>query len=223
MKIAVLFFLLAGAAQAADVRHPVVVELFQSQGCSSCPPANANLLAIVDRPDVLALSFGVTYWDRLGWRDTFASKANTDRQWDYVAAQHLDSAYTPQVVVNGRAQGTGISRAEFNQLLRAGDRGDAGPVVTLTARAASIAPGPGRGEVWLVRYDPALVNVPVRAGENHGRTLPHRNVVRQLIHLGDWSGEARRFDLPTAPDPRWKTAILLQKGRGGPILAATRG
>lgn len=73
MKRLILLTLLAGAAQAADVNHPAVVEIFQSQGCSSCPPANANVLAVADRPDVLALSFGVTYWDRLGWKDTFAS------------------------------------------------------------------------------------------------------------------------------------------------------
>lgn len=71
---------------AADAAHPVVVELFQSQGCSSCPPANANLLTVADSPDVLALSFGVTYWDQLGWRDTFAKREFTDRQWAYARA-----------------------------------------------------------------------------------------------------------------------------------------
>ncbi|HWA61493.1 MAG TPA: DUF1223 domain-containing protein, partial [Caulobacteraceae bacterium] len=97
----------AGAASAADAAHPVVVELFQSQGCSSCPPANANLMSIADRPDVLALSFGVTYWDQLGWKDTFASPQFTARQWDYARALRHDNVFTPQVVVNGRRDGVG--------------------------------------------------------------------------------------------------------------------
>src|SRR2546430_1231120 len=76
----------AGIARAADRAHPTVVELFQSQGCSSCPPANANVIALSERPDLLTLSFGVTYWDQLGWKDTFASPRYTARQWDYARA-----------------------------------------------------------------------------------------------------------------------------------------
>ena len=84
----------AGIALAADAGHPVVVELFQSQGCSSCPPANANLNALSDRADVLALSFAVTYWDSLGWKDTFAKGQFTDRQWQYAHAMHQENVYT---------------------------------------------------------------------------------------------------------------------------------
>ena len=80
---AALLAIAASAAQAADVRHPTVVELFQSQGCSSCPPANANVNALAARPDILALSFAVTYWDGLGWKDIFAQPAFTARQWEY--------------------------------------------------------------------------------------------------------------------------------------------
>src|SRR5580693_943584 len=97
-----------GAARAADLAHPVVVELFQSQGCSSCPPANANVMAIADRPDVLALSFGVTYWDSLGWKDTFASPKFTARQWDYAHGLGHSNVFTPQVVINGRRDGVGV-------------------------------------------------------------------------------------------------------------------
>jgi hypothetical protein len=91
----------AANVRAADVSHPVVVELFQSQGCSSCPPANANVNALSARADVLALSFAVTYWDRLGWKDTFAKAQFTERQWQYARAMRQQDVYTPQVVVNG--------------------------------------------------------------------------------------------------------------------------
>src|SRR5882757_4787911 len=109
MKISVLaglFLLAALPAQAA----PTVVELFQSQGCSSCPPAIANVNALADRPDILALSFSVTYWDYLGWKDTFAQQAFTARQRDYARGLHGE-VYTPQVVINGRAGLVGIDRA----------------------------------------------------------------------------------------------------------------
>src|SRR5271170_8235975 len=97
----------ATSGEAADASHPVVVELFQSQGCSSCPPANANLNALSQRADVLALSFSVTYWDSLGWKDTFAKGQFTERQWQYARAMRQADVYTPQVVVNGRIAGVG--------------------------------------------------------------------------------------------------------------------
>ena len=95
-------------AFAADAAHPTVIELFQSQGCSSCPPAEANVAAISDRADVLALAFEVDYWDRLGWKDTFSKAAWTARQYSYARAMGRDGVYTPQVVVNGRAEGDGL-------------------------------------------------------------------------------------------------------------------
>ena len=95
-------------ALAADAAHPTVVELFQSQGCSSCPPAEASVAAVSDRSDVLALSFEVDYWDRLGWKDTFSRAAWTARQYAYARALGQDGVYTPQVVVNGRAEGDGL-------------------------------------------------------------------------------------------------------------------
>ncbi len=103
----------ARLAAAADAAHPTVVELFQSQGCSSCPPANANVMALSDRPDLLTLSFGVTYWDELGWKDTFASPKFTARQWDYARGLHHDNVGTPQVVVNGRADVVGQDRSQL--------------------------------------------------------------------------------------------------------------
>ena len=106
------------SVHAADIRHPVVVELFTSQGCSSCPPANDNLARLTGRPDVIALSFGVTYWDQLGWKDTFASRQYTERQWAYARQLRHDNVWTPQVVVNGRADTVGVNRADIDSLIR---------------------------------------------------------------------------------------------------------
>jgi len=219
---------LAGApgARAADAVHPVVVELFQSQGCSSCPPANANLIALSQRPDVLALSFGVTYWDQLGWKDTFASPQYTARQWDYAHALRHDNVFTPQVVVNGRLDGVGAAPGEIEQLMRRAERASPGPVVTIGAGSVSIGAAHASGkpaDVWLVRYDPRVVQVAIRRGENGGRTLPHRNVVRELVRLGGWSGQPARFSLPAGADPALRTAILVQTAGAGPILAAAKG
>src|SRR5271156_6379106 len=103
---------------AADAAHPTVVELFQSQGCSSCPPANANVLAIAGRPDILTLSWQVTYWDNLGWKDTFGSPLFTARQWAYARAFHRGEVATPEVVVNGRADVVGSNRGELENLIQ---------------------------------------------------------------------------------------------------------
>ena len=117
----------AASAHAADASHPAVVELFQSQGCSSCPPANANVNALSQRADVLALSFAVTYWDRLGWKDTFAKPQFTERQWQYARAMRQQDVYTPQVVVNGRVAGVGADPGEIEGLISRADRGTTGP------------------------------------------------------------------------------------------------
>jgi hypothetical protein len=216
----------AAPAFAADAAHPVVVELFQSQGCSSCPPANANVSALSDRPDVLALSFGVTYWDHLGWKDTFATPQYTARQWDYAHGLGHDSVFTPQVVINGRRDGVGADRRDLRALLAAGDRGQGGPAVTIRGAVVSISAGaalPKAADVWLVRYDPRIVQVPIKRGENGGRTLPHRNIVRQLTRLGGWAGRFETLPIPPAADPALRTAILVQGPGGGPILAAAKG
>ena len=217
-------FALAGAptmAMAADAAHPAVVELFQSQGCSSCPPANARVIALSSRPDVLALSWQVTYWDDLGWKDTFDSPAFTARQWDYAHAFHRGEVATPQVVVNGRADVIGSRPGEIEDLIRRVDRGDGGPRIETAGDKVTVS-GQGRAVVIAVRYDPAVVQVPIKRGENGGRTLPHKNVVREVARLGEWTGGTRTFTLPAAGRPGLKTAILVQQGPGGPILAAAR-
>lgn len=214
----------ASPAFAADPTHPTVIELFESQGCSDCPPANANLNAIVDRPDVLALNFAVTYWDQLGWKDTFATPGFTARQWDYAHAAGRGNVFTPQMIVNGRGVLVGSNRAQVEQAIHTYDRGDAGPAIAWSGGKVTIAHGAARGAitVWLVRYDPRTQNVPIRGGENGGKTLPHRDIVRALQLLGSWTGAPITFVVPTAADPAYRTAILVQQGKGGPIIAASK-
>ena len=213
----------AAPAFRIDAAHPTVVELYQSQGCSSCPPAIAHVNAIADRPDVLTLTFAVTYWDQLGWKDTFASAAQTDRQWDYARGFGHDQVWTPQVIVDGRSDVVGVRNGQIEGLLaRTPPR--TGPALTLAAGSVAIGAGSapaGGADVWLVRFDPRTIPVAVRAGENGGRTINHRNVVRQLVRLGRWSGAAATLTLP-APAAGLKTAVLVQK-TGGPVLAAVRG
>src|ERR1700742_651225 len=154
----IAFAIGAAPAMAADAAHPIVVELFQSQGCSDCPPANANVMALSERSDLLTLSFGVTYWDQLGWKDTFASPQYTARQWDYAHAFHRQQVFTPEVVVNGRADVVGADRAELEALIRRhGD--DRGPDVRIEGDAVTVGKGDGTNsaDVWLVRYDPDIV------------------------------------------------------------------
>jgi hypothetical protein len=216
------FALGAAPVQAADASHPAVVELFQSQGCSSCPPANANLNALSQRADVLALSFSVTYWDSLGWKDTFAKGQFTDRQYQYAHAMHKQNVYTPQVVVNGLIAGVGAEPGEMETLIGRAER-RSGPSVAITGGSVEIGAAPPQAaDVWLVRYDSRTIEVPVLRGENAGKTLPHRNIVREMVRLGGWSGQAERFELP-AGDPGLSTAVLVQTSGAGPILAAAKG
>lgn len=212
-------------AASAGGRNLTVVEIFQSQGCSSCPPANANVIALSDRPDLLTLSFGVTYWDQLGWKDTFASPQYTDRQWDYARAFHRDEVFTPEVVVNGRADVAGQNRSELEALIQRAPASTNAPVIAIAHDQVQIGAGNipvSAADVWLVRYDPRIEQVPIARGENEGRILPHRNVVKQLVRLGSWSGKAREFPVPQASHGGLRDAVLVQEGRGGIIIAAAR-
>ncbi len=209
----------------ADAGHPAVVELFQSQGCSSCPPANANVMAASGRPDVLALSFAVDYWDRLGWKDTFSKPAWTARQYAYARAMGRDGVYTPQVVVNGRVEGDGLEPAALAGLIAEADRGASGPMLGFSGSVVAVGAGAapaGGADVWLVRYDPHVVEVAVRRGENAGRTLPHKDVVREMVLLGRWRGLAETLPLPEGGEGALADAVLVQTGGAGPILAAAR-
>lgn len=210
-----------GAAAAADHRV-TVVELFTSQGCSSCPPANANLTTLSRRPDVLALSFAVTYWDSLGWKDSFGRPEFTARQVAYEPPLGRSGPFTPQMVVDGKADAVG-NRLSPVETLIANAGGDDRPKVEIADKMVSIGAGRGSGgaDVWLVFYDPRTVEVAVGRGENSGRTLPHTNVVHRLSRIGEWDGSALRIPLPAAP-AGMKTAVLLQEPQGGAILGAAR-
>ena len=220
---------MASAAEAAfvsnaDADHPAVVELYQSQGCSSCPPADANVNAIAGRPDILALSFAVTYWDQLGWKDSFGQPAFTARQWDYAHVGGRGEVATPQVIINGRGAVVGSNAGQLAAAVRDNARGADGPSIArarsqvVIGKAAAVRPA----MVWLVRYDPRTIAVSIRAGENGGKTLPHRNIVRSLDALGSWIGAPMTFAVPAAADPAYRSAILVQEGKGGRIIAASR-
>lgn len=221
----------APAAQAPDgaatprrmAGQLAVVELFQSQGCSSCPPAIANVNAIADQPDILALTFAVTYWDQLGWKDTFAKQAFTDRQWDYARARGSGEVFTPQIVVNGRTSIVGARRAQLDQALAATPATASMPAIALHSGEIAIAAGktPRAASVWLVDYDPRARPVPIRAGENGGRTIIHRNIVTGLTRLGSWTGPAVQFRLPAA-QAGLDRAVLVQLDRAGPIISAAK-
>ena len=202
----------------------VVVELFQSQGCSSCPPANANVNALAARPGVLALSFAVTYWDYLGWKDRFAQPAFTERQRAYARSGQSDGVYTPQVVINGSRALVGANAVTLGKAIKAAGPLAGAPLLAREGLALTI--GAGRtaipATVLLVTYDPRERPVPVKAGENTGKTLPHRNIVTELRDAGTWSGKPLRIDLPRLAEPELRRAVLLQQGAGGRIIAALK-
>ena len=203
---------------------PIVIELFQSQGCSSCPPANANVNALAAaRPDVLALSYAVTYWDQLGWKDTFAQPAFTERQRAYQRSGQSDGVYTPQVVINGRKALVGADRGGLNRAVAAVGPLRGGPAIVRDAGGVTIGAGQGGpATVLVVTYDPRERAVPVKAGENTGRTLPHRNIVTALREAGVWNGKPLHVVVAMPKDRALRNVVLVQRGAGGPLLAAAR-
>lgn len=213
----------AVATTAATAANPIVIELYQSQGCSSCPPANAAVNAVAEQPGVIALSFAVTYWDRLGWKDIFGDKAYTQRQYDYAHAFNNPNVYTPQIVINGKTAITGIKRGELAQSIASSRPISGGPSIKIEKGEVTVGKGAGPANVWLVRYDPRTHNVGIRSGENGGRTLPHKNIVKGLAKLGEWNGAETSFKLPVAGSNQLKTVILVQRIGAGPIIAAKTG
>lgn len=212
----------AATGTPASRHSPVLVELYQSQGCSSCPPANANLNAIAARADVVALSFAVTYWDQLGWKDSFARPQYTARQWDYAHFNRRDSVATPQMWINGRETIVGGNAAQLAEAIRRAPEN--GPSLQIVRDRIDIGSGArprADVDVWLARFDPRTIEVAIRTGENGGRTLPHRNIVKSLIRIGRWSGPAAHFVLPPASGGL-ASAVFLQAGKGGPVLAAAK-
>jgi hypothetical protein len=202
---------------------PVLVELYQSEGCSSCPPAEAYLNSIVDRPNVIALAFEVTYWDYLGWKDTFASPAYTQRQRDFAAHSATHEVVTPQFWINGQRSVAGANTRAVEAAIAAVR--PLAPVPTVSVNGVTISKAAALARpatVWLVRYDPRVIQVPIKAGENTGCTLPHRNLVRELTRLGTWNGAATQFAFAPATGGL-QSAVFLQDGRGGAVLSAASG
>jgi len=217
--------LLAGTPALAAER-PVVVELFTSQGCSSCPPADALLGELARRDDVLPLGFHVDYWDRLGWKDPYASAAATGRQRRY--ARLLDSAsiYTPQMVVDGRTEMVGSYRAEVLQAIAAARAAAVAVPVELAARDDGLRVRVAAGDdttrhatLWLVGFD-RHHETQVGAGENGGRKLAEWNIVRGLEPLGEWQGAAYETTIPAAKLAGYERVAVLLQETGGRILGA---
>ncbi len=218
--------ILAAWPAVAAARQPVVVELYTAQGCASCGEANANLEKLAARPDVLALTFPVDYWDYLGWSDTFAKPEFTERQKAYVAHLQLREPYTPQVVVDGRAQAGGLQSEKVEKLI---DQAQAAPhrapdFAFIGDRRVDVGYGPAPkagAEVWLVRYDPREQDVVVKKGDNRGQTVEHINVVREIKKIGAWRGKPAAFRMPPAREEGLATAILVQ-APGGRVIGVGR-
>jgi hypothetical protein len=225
--LALLCVLASPAAAAAVAKPPVVVELFTAQGCASCGDANTNLIKMAERPGVLALTFPVDYWDYLGWPDTFAKPEFAERQKAYVSHLDVPEPYTPQVVVNGRAQAGGLQNEKIDKLVAEATRtAKPGPETAFIGeRRFDVGSGAvprGGGEVWLIRFDPREQDVVVKRGDNKGQTVPHINVVREVKRLGAWRGRPAAYRLPKADEDGLSTVVLVQDAHDGRVLAVAQ-
>ena len=218
-----LLWLALASAPAQAGERPIVVELFTSEGCSSCPPADALLAELARRPDVLALSFHVDYWDRLGWKDPFSSREATDRQNRYAKLLALHTVYTPQIVVDGWWEAVGSDRADVERALELARRNPPEVPVTLALDhgQAQIAVGPGSGvaaSVLLIGFDRRHVTA-VKRGENSGRTLAHVDVVRGLEEIARLSAGEIAVPIPWHSD---LIAAVVQAADGRILGVAVR-
>jgi hypothetical protein len=212
--------LIAPSARAAD--RPVGVELFTSQGCSSCPPANAYLNEMArGRRDVLPLAFHVTYWDRLGWKDPFSLEAATARQGRY-GRRFGDGSYTPEMVVDGASSHVGSDHGEVGTAIEKARRTSETAAAVSVSRnggdlVIEIGSGNGSGKVLLIGFDHDHQTA-IRRGENGGRTLAESNVVRSIRAIGDWQGTPLRLNekLPEGED----IAVILEAPNGHIVGAA---
>lgn len=207
-----------------------VVELFTSQGCSSCPPADELLGKLANRDDVIAMTLPVDYWDYLGWKDTLASPANSKRQRTYATVRGDGQVYTPQVVINGIRHAVGSYASDIDAAIveaaKATQPWQPGFTVIeeggeLRIQVPAMTNG-ARGTLWLADYVHSAP-VEITRGENSGRSITYTNVVRKLTPIGDWDGSAATFSVKLA-DVMSKGSdgcvVFLQKGEGGPILGA---
>ena len=219
-----------GMPASGHAGQPVVVELFTSQGCSSCPPADELLGELAERDDVIALSLHVDYWDYIGWKDPYASPQYTERQRRYAEELGLHYIYTPQMVIDGHHNIVGSHRGEVLDAIEASSKQGKAVEVSFVAQNGGrviipAGPAPDRGAtIWLAVYDDAN-DTDVKRGENAGRTLRNAHVVRRLERLGTWMGE--RLEIPlnldsAATRDNYECAVLVQQGRNGPIIGASQ-
>jgi hypothetical protein len=225
---AALFAAALSQTAVARDRTPVVIELFTAQGCSACPKANVLLNSYADRSHIVALTFPVDYWDYLGWRDTFAQPAFTERQRAYADRLKLRSLTTPEFVIDGVREASGSDSAKIDKLIETiSGEPEPAPRIRLLRHGVRVRIGAGAkpthgADVWLVRYDPSLQDVKVKTGDNKGKIVSARNIVEKLERLGPWSGRARTYALPKA-EPDLKSVILVQGAKGGRIIAVGPG
>jgi hypothetical protein len=221
------------ALHAASAAEPVrgVVELFTSQGCSSCPPADRYLAELAKDPSLVVLSWPVDYWDYIGWKDTFASPGFTARQKAYAAVRRDDQVYTPQAVIDGVTHAVGNDRDVVQDAIAANGK-TLNCALTMTDRDGKIgidvapkANASGSATLWLLRVL-RTANVAIGRGENKGRSITYTNVVREAIAVGEWSGGAAHFDAARPKLAEGEALIaVLQTGtaaKPGAILGAAK-
>jgi hypothetical protein len=191
----------------ADAAEPrAVVELFTSQGCSSCPPADRIIGELAKDPSVIALSMPIDYWDYLGWKDTLADARFSARQKAYSQVRGDRDVYTPQVVVNGSAHLIGSDRAGIESAIGNTNKADgvmsvpvtmtiAGKQITVTVAASGKGPAASHGEIWICSVSKAIP-ISIGRGENRGREVTYHNVVRNLLKVGDWNGSSGSWTVP---------------------------
>ena len=217
--------ILAAPLQAED--SPVVVELYTSQGCSSCPPADEIFHALSDRDDVIALALHVDYWDYIGWKDEFADPRNAERQRAYATVAGRRSIYTPEMIVNGTTDIVGAKPMQLSDAI-AMHRETPSPVAVSLERdgnSVRIDARPregrvGRSVVHILRYVPRR-EARITRGENAGRTLDYANVTQDWTVLGEWDGRAP-LELEAEAPGDLPVVVLVQAGNMGPILGAAR-
>jgi len=217
-------------AMGRDDEPLTIIELFQSQGCSSCPPTETNLHTLLPQnPNLLLLTYDVTYWDHLGWTDTFGNKLWDHRQRAYSSKWGRRSIFTPQVVVDGVADGVGNGKNEVLEIVAKAkrERLDLGMRVEIFAEGRELmirgdAGEAGMYDVLLVVFDPREQSVEINRGENRGRTLAHWNLVKEIRKIGEWRGGNVRVSLLESLEDGLSRVVILQAGVGGAISAAHR-
>jgi hypothetical protein len=219
----------------ADVGPKGVVELFTSQGCSSCPPADRLVSAMARNPDMIAVSFPVDYWDYIGWKDTLATPGFTARQKAYAAVRGDGHVYTPQIVVDGRSDVVGSDKDRVEEAITVNKGRDGALVVPIrlkdTAGVLHIELGGGPGDlaktlagVFILRVAHTRT-VTIERGENKGRSITYTNVVRAMRKIGEWHGEPASFDVTELKAEDEGYVVFLQQGtleQPGTILAAAK-